>query len=168
MEPSRKPDLIVAVRRFMYKLMHITAWDEPMVYRRELFAELLVVAGKTKFQGERVLEIGPKDGLDSMRLASLEPRELVLVDLPEKRAGVDGWLHEIACPHRYVEANIMYMSADEFSALGRFQTGLVHGGAVPQCGTIALCEEDVSLAAAGRVFGVGKCHTAATVVSAAG
>ncbi len=113
--------------------MRVSERDEPMIYRRELFAELLVLAGKEKFRGERVMEVGPKDGLDSMRLASLEPSQLVLVDLPEKRAGVDGWLHEIECSHRYVEANIMYMSADEFLALGHFQlvwcTGVLYHNA---------------------------------------
>ena len=94
--------------------------EQPMTYRSELFAELLAVAGKGEFQGERVLEIGPKDGLDSMRLSSLEPSELVLVDLPEKRVDVEGWLDDIKCPHRYLSKNIMYMSADEFTALGRF------------------------------------------------
>jgi SAM-dependent methyltransferase len=113
--------------------MRIPVSDEPMMYRRELFAELLVLAGKARFRGARVLEIGPKDGLDSARLATLEPRELVLLDLPEKRADIESWLDEIMCSHRYVEANIMYMSADEFSALGRFQlvwcTGVLYHNA---------------------------------------
>jgi|TARA_B100000315_G_scaffold226922_1_gene234270 SAM-dependent methyltransferase len=124
---------MTAVAKIMRMLMDIPNQDEPMMYRRELFAELLVVAGKGKFQGERVLEIGPKDGLDSIRLASLKPRELVLVDLPEKRTRVEGWLDDIQCPHRYVEANVMYMSADEFLALGRYQliwcTGVLYHNA---------------------------------------
>ena len=124
---------MIAIRRFMRRLMGIQNRDEPMRYRSELFAELLVVAGNGKFQGERVLEIGPKDGLDSMRLSSLEPSELVLVDLPEKRVGAGGWLDDIECPHRYLDANIMYMSADEFSALGRFHlvwcTGVLYHNA---------------------------------------
>ena len=107
--------------------------EQPMTYRSELFAELLAVAGKGEFQGERVLEIGPKDGLDSMRLSSLEPSELVLVDLPEKRVDVEGWLDDIKCPHRYLSKNIMYMSADEFTALGRFHlvwcTGVLYHNA---------------------------------------
>ena len=69
--------------------MRIPVSDEPMMYRRELFTELLVLAGKARFRGARVLEIGPKDGLDSARLAALEPRELVLLDLPEKRADIE-------------------------------------------------------------------------------
>jgi 2-polyprenyl-3-methyl-5-hydroxy-6-metoxy-1,4-benzoquinol methylase len=113
--------------------MRIPVSDEPMMYRRELITELLVLAGKARFRGARVLEIGPKDGLDSARLATLEPRELVLLDLPEKRADVKSWLDEIVCPHRYVEANIMYISADDFSALGRFRliwcTGVLYHNA---------------------------------------
>jgi SAM-dependent methyltransferase len=113
--------------------MRIPVSDEPMMYRRELFNELVALAGNAEFQGERVLEIGPKDGLDSARLASLDPRELVLLDLPEKSADVVNWLDEIWCPHSYVEANIMYMAANEFSALGHFQlvwcTGVLYHNA---------------------------------------
>ena len=117
----------------MGKLMRVSERDEPMIYRRELFAELLVLAGRAKFVGERVLEIGPKDGLDSIRLASLNPRELVMVDLPEKRMRVKGWLDDILCPRRYVEANIMYMSDSELLELGRYQliwcTGVLYHNA---------------------------------------
>ena len=56
------------------------------MYRRHLFEELMTLAGKEIFHGSRILEIGPRDGLDSLRLATLEPAELVMVDLPEKRS----------------------------------------------------------------------------------
>ncbi|MCH2540501.1 MAG: hypothetical protein MK000_09180, partial [Anaerolineales bacterium] len=68
---------MTVIRRLRRMLLGIQKRDEqPMTYRSELFAELLAVAGKGEFQGERVLEIGPKDGLASMRLSSLEPSEL--------------------------------------------------------------------------------------------
>lgn len=115
------------------KLRRVSALEEPMIYRRALFAEMLLLAGRANFKGQRVLEIGPKDGLDSMRLASLLPSELVLMDLPEKCSIVEGWLDDVQCPHRYIEANIMYISADDFSALGRFQliwcTGVLYHNA---------------------------------------
>lgn len=73
-------------------------------------------------QGARILEIGPKHGLDSALLAGLQPAELVLIDLPEKTPMVRGWLPDLSrrCPTRYVEGNILYMSPQEFERLGTF------------------------------------------------
>ena len=34
------------------------------------------------FENKRILEIGPKHGKDSLLLATLNPSELVLIDLP--------------------------------------------------------------------------------------
>jgi len=94
---------------------------EPLMYRIELFSELLNITGKEHFRGTKILEIGPKDGLDSKRLASLQPVELVMIDLPDKREGNQAWLPEIECPNRYIEDNLMYMPADEYERLGRFR-----------------------------------------------
>ena len=46
-------------------------------------------------RGGRILEIGPKHGLDTRLLATLEPRELVTVDLPEKAGEIASWLPEV-------------------------------------------------------------------------
>ena len=72
--------------------------------------------------GRRIVEIGPKHGLDSRLLAELDPRELVLVDLPEKTARVREWLAEVetVCPTRYEEANLLYLSEPAFRELGTF------------------------------------------------
>ena len=78
------------------------------------------IIGKDHFENTRLLEIGPKDGLDSSRLASLKPAELVLVDLPEKQSLIEGWLHKIVCPYKFIEANMMYMSSEEFVSFGKF------------------------------------------------
>lgn len=106
---------------------------EPLMYRVHLFRELLDLAGAEAFTGGRVLEIGPRDGLDSKRIAGLGPAELVMIDLPEKRGVTAAWLPEITCPHRYIEANFMYMPADEVSALGAFRliwcTGVIYHNA---------------------------------------
>ncbi len=93
---------------------------EPLMYRVHLFQELRVLLGGATLSGKRVLEIGPKDGRDTRRLASLGPDEMVLIDLPEKRETVDQWLPEIACPYRYLERNFMYMTPEEHDALGTF------------------------------------------------
>lgn len=80
-----------------------------------------------------MLEIGPRDGLDSRRLAALQPEELVMVDLPEKRETVAAWLTTIGCPYRYLEANFMYMHPEAFAALGTFDliwcTGVLYHNA---------------------------------------
>lgn len=104
--------------------------SERLMYRVYLFDELVNLTGRECFQGKRILEIGPKDGLDSKRLASLSPSEFVMIDLPEKSRGVLGWLSDISCMHRYIEANFMYMSEDEYVGLGKFDliycTGILY------------------------------------------
>jgi 2-polyprenyl-3-methyl-5-hydroxy-6-metoxy-1,4-benzoquinol methylase len=106
---------------------------EPLMYRVHLFDELLSVSGQQTFQKKRLLEIGPKDGLDSKRLASLQPSELVMIDLPEKKQQVVAWLSDISCPHKYIEANFMYLPQEEYLSLGKFDliwcTGVLYHNA---------------------------------------
>lgn len=103
------------------------------MYRVHLFEELLTLAGSKTFIGKRILEIGPRDGLDSKRLASLQPGELVMIDLPEKKDLVDRWLSEIQCPHSYLEINFMYMPFADYLSLGKFDliwcTGVLYHNA---------------------------------------
>jgi len=70
-------------------------------------------------RGGRVLEIGPKHGLDTRLLATLEPRELVTVDLAEKADEIASWLPEVPVA-RHVEANVLYLDERERAELGRF------------------------------------------------
>ncbi len=90
------------------------------MYRVHLFEELKTLLSPASLRGTRILEIGPKDGLDSRRLASLQPNELVMIDLPEKRPAVDDWRSQITCPHRHIEQNFMYMPREEYAGLGTF------------------------------------------------
>jgi SAM-dependent methyltransferase len=103
------------------------------MYRVHLFEEFTARAGREAFRNKRMLEIGPRDGLDSRRLASLQPAELVMIDLPEKRGTVATWLADIACPHTYLEANFMYLPREDYTALGRFDliwcTGVLYHNA---------------------------------------
>jgi 2-polyprenyl-3-methyl-5-hydroxy-6-metoxy-1,4-benzoquinol methylase len=91
------------------------------MYLLELFGELLKIAGKEYFLNTRILEIGPKDGLDSKRLASCSPNELVMIDLPEKHEGNIEWIRELTCLNRYIEENLLYMSIQDYEALGKFR-----------------------------------------------
>ena len=106
---------------------------EPLMYRVHLFDELVARAGQGRFRGKRILEIGPRDGLDSKRLAGLAPAELVMVELPEKNSVTAPWLAGIDCKKRYVEANLMYMDRTELEGLGRFDlvwcTGVLYHNA---------------------------------------
>lgn len=121
------------VKALIRKIVGVSHNSEPMLYRKELFLELMSLIGKDYFENTRLLEIGPKDGLDSYRLASLKPAELVLVDLPEKRSLIEGWLHKIVCPYKFIEANMMYMSNEEFVSFGKFHliwcTGVLYHNA---------------------------------------
>ncbi len=111
----------------------VPAAEEPLMYRTHLFQELLNLSGEDSFADKRILEIGPRDGLDSLRLSSLKPEELVMIDLPEKQSVTASWLPEIACPHRYIEANFMYMPEAEIKSLGSFDliwcTGVLYHNA---------------------------------------
>ena len=115
------------------KLFGVSSDHEPMFYRHKLFEELIDLVPEKLFSDSRVLEIGPKDGFDSFRLASLEPLELVLIDLPEKSSLVKKWLSEIPCVYHYIETNLMYMPSEELESLGRFDliwcTGVLYHNA---------------------------------------
>jgi hypothetical protein len=87
--------------------------------RRVVFEHLQADGALERFRGRRILEIGPKHGEDSLLLATLEPSEFVLVDLPQKRSLVDTWLprvRELVPDTRYVEGNLIYLDDD----LGEF------------------------------------------------
>ncbi len=75
-----------------------------------------------RFKNRRVLEIGPKHGQDSLLLATLNPSELVLVDLPEKEAMVKEWLPQVSsqCTTTYLEGNILYLTQEQYEQLGTF------------------------------------------------
>ncbi|MFX0022757.1 MAG: DUF1698 domain-containing protein [Candidatus Hermodarchaeota archaeon] len=71
---------------------------------------------------KRILEIGPKHGKDSVLLASLNPSELILIDLPEKSEYIHTWLPAILriCNTKYIEGNILYLNEEEYQQLGKF------------------------------------------------
>lgn len=116
---SALPGFLQVPARRLYRSIR-PARPEPLMYRIHLFEELLQQAGRDAFHAQRILEIGPRDGLDSKRLAGLTPAELVMIDLPEKRELSDAWLAEVNCPKRYIEANVMYLDPDAQADLGRF------------------------------------------------
>lgn len=86
-------------------------------YREFLFAELKErLADKVPLN---ILEIGPRDGVDTARLLSLDPQSLVLVDLPDKEERVRGWMEALNAPAlQLIIGNMMYDEA--CAALGDF------------------------------------------------
>ena len=76
-------------------------------YREFLFDELA-----RRLDGRdvsRILEIGPRDGIDSRRLLKLNPKRLVLVDLPDKQERIQGWIGQLPADKvELIIGNIMY------------------------------------------------------------
>ncbi len=94
--------------------------SEPLMYRPEIFRQLTARFPNLSSNAPRIMEIGPKDGLDSRRLQSLHPSEIVFIDLPEKRDGNQAWLADIDVPHTYLEGNIIYLTGEVLRDLGSF------------------------------------------------
>ena len=61
-------------------------------YRNLLFDELKEFKIKSNLE---ILEIGPKDGVDTKRLLSLKPKRLTLIELPDKKKIVNKWLNKL-------------------------------------------------------------------------
>lgn len=76
-------------------------------YREFLFDELT-----RRLDGRdvsRILEIGPRDGIDSHRLLKLNPKRLVLVDLPDKMERIQGWIAQLPAGRvKLIIGNIVY------------------------------------------------------------
>lgn len=98
------------IRRAARSVRHVVGWPAPKDYRVLLFEELRVYLADRKLS--RVLEIGPKDGLDTQRLLTLEPTRLTLIDLPRAEAANRRWLADLASSAiEYMSANLMYSGA---------------------------------------------------------
>jgi SAM-dependent methyltransferase len=76
-------------------------------YRKFLLDELTQrLEGRTV---QRILEVGPRDGIDSRRLLELNPERLVLVDLPDKQERIEGWINQLPADKvELIIGNIMY------------------------------------------------------------
>jgi SAM-dependent methyltransferase len=95
------------IRRVARAARRAVGWPAAPDYRTLLFEELRAYLAARR--PSRILEIGPKDGLDTRRLLTLEPKRLTLVDLPRAEAANLRWLAEIRSPAiEYISANLMY------------------------------------------------------------
>ena len=100
-------------------------------YRYYLFEELKQIFGSENFKNKKILEIGPKDGEDTLRLQSLEPKSITLIDLPvlkDENHHLNKYYNEFLKPNlekldienKLIFANFQYMSRNEYDALGKF------------------------------------------------
>lgn len=95
---------------------------EEMSGKRVVFAHLKKTDKLNGFKNKRILEIGPKYGTDSVLLADLKPKELFLLDLPEKTKEVKKWLPKLKkkCKVSYREGNLLYLTKKEMENMGKF------------------------------------------------
>ncbi|MBF0140133.1 MAG: methyltransferase domain-containing protein [Magnetococcales bacterium] len=119
-----------AVRPLLEKIGLLTPYDEPN-YRVVIFQAL--TRKLPNLHGKKILEIGPKDGKDTHRLASLAPESFLIMDIPSDytlnvtsafrtpREKLPAWFHEIACQKKtYREGNLVYLTPQEVADLGQF------------------------------------------------
>lgn len=119
-----------AIRPLLEKVGLLTPYDLPN-YRAVIFQTL--THKLPSLHGKKILEIGPKDGKDSVRLASLEPESFLMMDIPSDytlnvtstirapREKLPGWFHEVACHKKtYHEGNLVYLTPQEVADLGQF------------------------------------------------
>lgn len=87
---------------------------------RTVFSQLKRQGLLDRFAGKRILEVGPKHGKDSLLLASLQPSELVLIDLPQKTPTIRQWLPSVAklCRSSYIEGNLLYLNPEQYEQVG--------------------------------------------------
>lgn len=110
-------------------------------YRHYLFQDLLKNYGKNYFENKKVLEIGPRDGEDTLRLDTLKPSHISLIDLPiiqdETHHSNYYWenymkenLKKLKTPYDFFLNNFHYMSNKELKDLGKFDlvwfTGILY------------------------------------------
>lgn len=99
---------------------------------RYIFNRLKELKFLDDLEKKRILEIGPMHGKDSLLLAGLKPKELVLIDLPEKDKRLKEWLPAVSntCPTTYIQGNILYLLPEDFDKLGKFDlvwcTGVIY------------------------------------------
>ncbi len=100
-------------------------------YRYYLFEELKDIYGSDTFFEKKILEIGPKDGEDTLRLRSLNPASITLIDLPllnDENHHLNKYYKEFLKPNleklnvksKLIFANFNYLKKEEYDELGKF------------------------------------------------
>ena len=118
-------------RKTFAKSKYIETLNLRNPYRYYLFEELKDIYGSDSFHNKKILEIGPKDGEDTLRLNSLKPSSITLIDLPllqDENHHLNKYYKEFLKPNlaklnietRLIFANFNYMKKKEYDELGKF------------------------------------------------
>ena len=86
---------IYIIKKIYLRIFKKDLQKEILPYRVYLFEELVKKFSKSYFNNTNILEIGPRDGLDTKRLESLNPTKITLIDLPDKEENNMEWLKDI-------------------------------------------------------------------------
>lgn len=112
--------LIYIFKKIARKLKRQSAFDGMYAYRKYLFEDLKELFLNESLENSRVLEIGPKDGEDTHRILSLNPKELILFDLPDKTNEIKDWKSLLRKQDKLIIDNFMYLENKDFRDLGKF------------------------------------------------
>ena len=96
--------LIYYIKKFLPRKDRISSNFQ---YRHYLFNELIENIDTSNFENFRILEIGPRDGEDSQRLASLNPKDFFIIDLPNRTKNNLDWIKNLNITPDYLEGNLM-------------------------------------------------------------
>jgi 2-polyprenyl-3-methyl-5-hydroxy-6-metoxy-1,4-benzoquinol methylase len=99
-----------------------TAKDERLLSRgvnTVLESTLDEIIDKNKFNGKRILEIGPKFGYHSKWIdKNLSPQKLVMLELSQKDSYVNEWISELSNPHEVIYESLL--ESDKLLLMERF------------------------------------------------
>jgi 2-polyprenyl-3-methyl-5-hydroxy-6-metoxy-1,4-benzoquinol methylase len=112
--------LIYYIKKVLFKLSKKEQFVGTYAYRKYLFEELINTFGRDQFKGKRFLEIGPKDGEDTERLHSLNPKEFIMFDLPDKSEQNEKWKDNLQKTDKLYIKNFLYLSNKEYEDLEKF------------------------------------------------
>tara|TARA_B100000700_G_scaffold259403_1_gene294201 strand:- start:646 stop:1401 length:756 start_codon:yes stop_codon:yes gene_type:complete len=113
-------NIVWYLKKIYKKIRGVSGSKDTLEYRDYLYQELIDLYGKEYFNNKRILEIGPRDGEDSIRLEGFSPSEFVLIDLPDKEEINKQWLGDLKSNHKFIQANFLYMSQEDYESLGKF------------------------------------------------
>tara|TARA_Y100000741_G_scaffold332422_1_gene288347 strand:- start:3549 stop:4301 length:753 start_codon:yes stop_codon:yes gene_type:complete len=112
--------VIYYFKKIIFQLSGKEKFQGTYAYRKYLFEELISNFDKDHFKNKRFLEIGPKDGEDTERLHTLNPKELVMFDLPDKTEQNEKWKDKLKDTDKLYIKNFLYLNKSEYDDLGKF------------------------------------------------
>ena len=120
-------------KKIINKILKNQIKSEELAYRKYLFNELIEEFSENCIKNKRILEIGPRDGVDTKRFDQLNPDEIIMIDLPDKKEKNDLWVKDIKSKNTLITENILYMTSDNLKKLGKFDliycTGVLYHNA---------------------------------------